>query len=63
MSRFDELMAELDERRAALYQLLRARKPAALAQRPDSGEWSVVENVRHLLYAEQRHIESLLRLY
>jgi len=27
-----------------------------LAVRPESGEWSVLENLRHLLYAEERHL-------
>jgi hypothetical protein len=27
-----------------------------LARRPASGEWSAIENVRHLLFAEQAHL-------
>ena len=27
-----------------------------MAQRPPNGKWSVLENVRHLLFAEQAHL-------
>ncbi len=54
MSLADDLR-QLEEDRAALYALVRgASRP--LAARPPSGEWSVVENLRHLLYAEERHL-------
>ncbi|TAK73131.1 MAG: DinB family protein [Dehalococcoidia bacterium] len=34
---------------------------AAISHRPPSGEWSVLENVRHLLFAEQAHMGRLFR--
>ncbi len=32
-----------------------------MAKRPPSGEWSVIENVRHLLFAEQLHLGKFLQ--
>lgn len=32
-----------------------------LSKRPASGDWSVVENVRHLVFAEQAHLGEFLR--
>jgi hypothetical protein len=31
-----------------------------LAKRPPSGDWSIIENVRHLLFAEQLHLGKFL---
>jgi DinB superfamily len=56
----EELIGQIDRAHAALYARLRAQPAGRLARRPDSGEWSVVENVRHLLYAEQRHLGRVL---
>jgi len=48
-------LRQLEEERAALYALVRGTgKP--LTARPASGDWSVIENLRHLLYAEERHL-------
>jgi uncharacterized damage-inducible protein DinB len=60
MSSGEELIGQIDEAKGALYALFHAQSPEALAQRPPSGEWSVVENVRHLLFAEQLHLGRLL---
>ncbi|MGE3960701.1 MAG: DinB family protein [Dehalococcoidia bacterium] len=54
MSLEDDLR-QIEEERAALDALVRS-STSPLATRPVSGEWSVVENLRHLLYAEERHL-------
>lgn len=59
MSRTDDLR-EIEDARDSLYSLLRSVPRGRLTPRPDSGEWSVLENVRHLLYAEEKHL--LLKL-
>jgi hypothetical protein len=46
------VMQRLDEFRQVFCQALLATDPALLTTRPAPGEWSVVEIVRHLLYAE-----------
>jgi hypothetical protein len=46
------VMQRLDEFRQAFRQALLATDAALLTTRPAPGEWSVVEVVRHLLYAE-----------
>lgn len=56
----DDLLAPIDEARRSLYERLRAVPSAVLTARPASGDWSVIENVRHLLYAERRHFGRLL---
>ena len=53
-------LGPIDEARRALYERLRAAPPEVLTTRPASGDWSVIENVRHLLYAERRHFGRLL---
>ena len=50
------LLDRVDGVRRGLIGLLEAGDHAAYATRPASGEWSVVENVRHLLFAEQLHL-------
>ena len=54
MSLEDDLR-QIEEERTALYALVRGAA-ADVATHPDSGEWSVIENLRHLLYAEERHL-------
>jgi hypothetical protein len=49
-------MADIDAERARLRRLLRAADPATLAARPPNGDWSIIENVRHLLFAERLHL-------
>lgn len=50
------LLATLDAEQAALRALLNGKNEASLARRPPNGNWSVMENVRHLLFAEQAHL-------
>ena len=55
-----QIFASLVGERNRLELLLRGRPEARLAERPPNGKWSVVENVRHLLFAEQAHLGRLL---
>lgn len=54
------LLADIDRARERLKRMLRGRDATALATRPANGDWSVVENVRHLLFAEQLHLGPLM---
>lgn len=56
-----DLTRELDASRRRLYKIVRAADPKALAKRPPSGAWSALENVRHLLFAEQLHFGRILK--
>jgi hypothetical protein len=53
-------ISDVDELRARLRRLLRSRDPKVLNQRAPNGDWSIVENVRHLLFAEQLHLGGFL---
>ncbi len=55
-----ELLGSIDEARSGLVALLRSKDAQALAKRPPSGEWSVIENVWHLLFADQLHLGKFL---
>jgi hypothetical protein len=55
-----QLVARIDKKRSALARLLRSYDAKVLAKRPPSGEWSIIENVRHLLFAEQIHFGRFL---
>jgi hypothetical protein len=55
------LLQEIDAVRAQLRATLDRMPEAAVARRPPSGEWSILENVRHLLFAEQLHLGRFLR--
>lgn len=57
----ENYVAEIDRERARLRRLLRSKDPKELAKRPASGDWSIIENVRHLLFAEQLHLGGFLR--
>ncbi|HET6615409.1 MAG TPA: DinB family protein, partial [Dehalococcoidia bacterium] len=48
LGRIEDAQAELRER-------LRAIALSQLIERPPSGAWSPMENVRHLVFAEQHH--------
>jgi DinB superfamily len=39
---------------------LRSADARVLSERPVSGKWSIIENVRHLLFAEQLHLGRFL---
>ncbi len=54
------LLDRVDGVRRGLIGLLEAGDHASYAARPPSGEWSVVENVRHLLFAQQLHLGRFL---
>jgi hypothetical protein len=53
-------LAAIDAQRSQLRELLLSTDTSAVAQRTSSGDWSPVENVRHLLFAEQLHFSELL---
>ena len=53
-------IAEIDRQRARLRKMLRSQDPKVLARRPANGDWSIVENLRHLLFAEQLHLGGFL---
>ena len=48
-------LKRIEAAQASLRKMLRAVNPAALNRRPATGAWSAMENVRHLLFAEQYH--------
>ena len=55
--------SELDRAKRRLRALLRSHDTRSLTTRPPSdkfGRWSVIENVRHLLFAEQLHLGKFL---
>ncbi|MBI5289175.1 MAG: DinB family protein [Chloroflexi bacterium] len=56
----NDVVRAIDRERARLRRLLRSQTSTALAKRPPSGEWSIIENVRHLLFAEQLHLGRFL---
>jgi hypothetical protein len=45
----------------ALRDRLRSVPRSRLDERPPSGEWSAMENVRHLIFSEQHHFSPLLK--
>lgn len=50
------LLDRVDGVRRGLIGMIETRNKETLTKRPPSGEWSVIENVRHLLFAEQLHL-------
>lgn len=54
------LLETIETEHLRLFELLAGAAPARLAERPRTGRWSVVENVRHLIFAEQLHLGRLL---
>lgn len=55
----DHWIAEIGARQAYLRDLLSDDDPG-YAKRPPTGKWSVVENLQHLLFAEQAHFRRYL---
>src|SRR5690242_4184995 len=53
-------LADVDAERARLRRLLRSKDAKILNARPANGDWSIIENVRHLLFAEQLHLGRFL---
>lgn len=54
------LLSRIDETRAMLRDLVLSADARALADRPPSDQWSIVENVRHLVFAEQLHLGKFI---
>lgn len=54
------LFEMIDAEQQRLRELLSGKDPAVLAERPPNGKWSIIENVRHLLFAEQAHLGRFL---
>jgi DinB superfamily len=54
-------LTRIEDAQAALRQMLRPVEPSRLYERPPSGDWSPMENVRHLIFAEQHHFSPYLR--
>ena len=50
------VMARLDEVRSMFYATLRAASPGVLVRRPSPQEWSALECVRHLVFAEELYV-------
>jgi hypothetical protein len=55
-----EHLADIERGRARLKRMLRGQDARMLARRPPKGDWSIVENLRHLLWAEQVHLSKVL---
>ena len=55
-----KFLREIDRERRRLKAMLRSTDSKVLARRPANGNWSIVENVRHLLFAEQLHLGRFL---
>lgn len=53
-------ISDIDRERARLRRMLRSKDPRVLNRRPPNGAWSIIENVRHLLFAEQLHLGNFL---
>lgn len=53
-------LADINKERARLRRLLAGFDTKTLNRRPPNGDWSIVENVRHLLFAEQLHLRGFL---
>ena len=52
----EHLLALIAAEHAALRDLVAALDYTAISRRPASGQWSIMENIRHLLFAEQAHL-------
>jgi hypothetical protein len=53
-------IGDIDGERARLRKMLRGKDAKMLNRRPPNGTWSIVEHVRHLLFAEQAHLGGFL---
>ena len=49
-------LAAITEHQTRLRGVLESFEPAALATRPPNGDWSAIENVRHLILTVQHHL-------
>ena len=50
------VLNRLAEVRRAFYSLLRSTDPKLLSTRPAPDQWSIIENIRHLLFAEDMYL-------
>jgi hypothetical protein len=50
------ILSAMTDHMAGLRASLGRYEPALLAARPPNGNWSAVENIRHVLFAEQIHL-------
>jgi hypothetical protein len=55
-----DLMAEVEALRVHLREILDGKDPAVLSARPANGDRSILENLRHMLFAEEAHLGALL---
>lgn len=51
-----EVVAQIEATFEGLRAVLADGDEAGMAMRPPNGKWSVLENVRHLLFAEEAHL-------
>lgn len=54
------VLAGIDGARAEFRAFLRSISADRLVQRPQSGEWSPIENLRHLVFAEELHTRRFM---
>lgn len=54
------LIGQVDEARDRVRALVGSKDAAVLNRRPKPDQWSILENVRHLLFAEQAHLGQFL---
>lgn len=54
-------LQEIESAREELRLKLSRLPERVVSERPASGKWSILENVRHLLFAEQAHMSRLFR--
>lgn len=54
-------LKRVEDAQASLRELLRPVELSRLYQQPPSGEWSPMEQVRHLIFAEQHHFSPYLK--
>jgi hypothetical protein len=50
------ILSAMTDHMAALRASLERYEPAFLSVRPPNGNWSAIENIRHILFAEQVHL-------
>jgi hypothetical protein len=51
-----EVLASMTEHLGRLRAVLQRQDPTTLTTRPPSGDWSAIENVRHLIFTTQHHL-------
>jgi hypothetical protein len=56
----EALLEEVENEHLRLRELLAGADEAMLATRPANGKWSILENTRHLVFAEQLHFSKFV---